>query len=93
MKAAAAGSKMRLENCLDARAERQVDIPDHRRARTRWSEAATRTHRGNTRNELGLAERTKFRRPIRTIHRATFFENRRPDIVATGKIANSSGKR
>src|SRR5579863_6852484 len=52
MKAPTARRKMGFEDRLDARAEQEIDVPDHRGAGPRGSEAAAGAHRGHAGDEL-----------------------------------------
>jgi predicted TIM-barrel fold metal-dependent hydrolase len=79
---AAACVDQRLEDRLDPVAQREIGIADDALCHLDRAVAATGAHRGDARDELGLADRSHLDRPVGAVHRAAFLEDGGDDVVA-----------
>lgn len=80
-KASAAGLDMSFEDRLDAIAQGQIGIADDPGGDAGLAVAAARAHGGEVVDELGLADRPHFLRPVGAVHRTAFEKHRRDDVV------------
>jgi hypothetical protein len=86
-KAAATGPQMGQQDGLDRVAEGQIGIADDAGRDAGWAVIPRGAHRGDARDELGLADRAIFgqaapRRVGGAVHRAAFEKDGRDDVVA-----------
>src|SRR5258708_6672044 len=75
-----------LEHALGARTEAQIDIADDSGDATCRPVIARGTHRRNPADELGLAKRFQFLRPIGSVHGADLLLQHRPELLARPNI-------
>src|SRR5260221_4576470 len=85
-KASAGEDDVLLQYALGAAADAEIDIADDALAGVRLAVFARFAHRRDAGDELGLAERAQFRRPLGAVHLAAFEKHRRADVVAAVQI-------
>src|SRR5258708_4494013 len=84
--AAVGDGDVSLEHALGARSEAQIDIADDSGDATCRPVIARGTHRRNPADELGLAKRFQFLRPIGSVHGADLLLQHRPELLARPNI-------
>ncbi len=88
----ASGALVRIQHHDHARAEAQVGVPDDPPADARRAVATGRAHRGDTVDELGLADRAHLLRPAGAVEGAALYEHGGGDAVPGAEIGQQIGK-
>ena len=92
LEAPAGHGDVRLERPARILAQAQVDVADDALAGAHRAVGARRAHRGDTVDELGLAERLHRLRTVLPVHHAAFDEHRRHEAVAVAAVGEQLGQ-
>src|SRR5215831_1127776 len=79
-------SDMLLDHVFGAGADFQIHIADNASAAACWPVLAGGAHPGDICSEFGFTERAQFLRAFGAIHRATFLEQRRANVMTADDV-------